>query len=117
MKRLLLLAPVVAVTACLAACGSSSGPARDASLPIVYVSSQRAPADIAECLQEHLSRVRVSHVGTTTELAVGSNSNASYFVTLTPTSTGSVIKVMQPANGSDDPPEPEMRLDIARCAT
>jgi hypothetical protein len=117
MKRLLLLAPAIAVTACLAACGSSSGPARDASLPIVYVSSPRAPADIAECLQDRLSRVRVSHVGAATELAVGSGSNPSYFVTLTPTNTGSVIKVMQPANASDDPPEPEMRVDIARCAT
>src|ERR1700743_3801244 len=116
MKRLLLLAPVVAVTACLTACGSSSGPARDASIPIVYVSSQRAPADIANCLQENLSPVRVSHIGTATELSVGSSSNPSYLVTLTPTNTGSVIKVMQPANSSDDPPEPEMRHDIASCA-
>jgi hypothetical protein len=117
MKRLLLLAPAVAVTACLTACGSSSGPARDASIPIVYVSSSRAPADISDCLQEHLSRVRVSHVGAATELAVGSDSNTSYFITLTPTNTGSVIKVMHPANVPDDPPEPEMRVDIARCAT
>jgi hypothetical protein len=38
-------------------------------------------------------------------------------VTLTPSNTGSVIKVMHPANAPDDPPEPEMRFDIARCAT
>ncbi|MGF6571687.1 hypothetical protein SAMN05443245_5401 [Paraburkholderia fungorum] len=119
MKRLLLLAPAVAltaVTACLTACGSS-GPTRDASIPLVYVSSQRAPADIANCLEGRLSRVRTSHAGIATQLAVGSDSNNSYFVTLTPTNTGSVIKVMHPANAPDDPPEPEMRFDIARCAT
>jgi hypothetical protein len=120
MKRLLLLAPsavaLAAVTACLSACGSS-GPTRDASVPIVYVSSQRVPADIAECLEGRLSRVRTSHAGIATQLAVGSDSNHSYFVTLTPTNNGSVIKVMHPANAPDDPPEPEMRFDIARCAT
>ena len=84
---------------------------------MVYVSSQRAPADIADCLEGRLSRVRMSHVGIATELAVGSDSNNSYFVTLTPINTGSVIKVMHPANAPDDPPEPEMRFDIARCAT
>jgi hypothetical protein len=116
MERLLLLTCAVAVIASLAACGSS-GPARDASLPIVYVSSQRAPADIAECLQSRLPRVRMSQVGTATQLAVGSDSNNSYFVTLTPHNAGSVIKVMHPANAPDDPPEDEMRFDIARCAT
>jgi hypothetical protein len=120
MKRLLLPASatvvITAVTACLTACGSS-GPTRDASIPLVYVSSQRAPADIAGCLEQRLSRVRTSHAGIATQLAVGSDSNNSYFVTLTPTNTGSVIKVMHPANAPDDPPEPEMRFDIARCAT
>ena len=123
MKRLFLLAPVVsvvsvvAVTACLTACGSSSGPIRDASQPMMYVSSQRAPAYIADCLESHLSRMRLSNVGGATEIAVGSDSNNSYFVTLTPYNAGSVIKVMHPANAPDDPPEPEMRFDIARCAT
>ncbi|MGF6771723.1 hypothetical protein P3T18_004210 [Paraburkholderia sp. GAS199] len=117
MKRIFLAVPVVALTAALAACGSSSGPARDASLPLVYVSSQRTPAYIANCLQDRLSRVRASSVGGATELAVGSDSNNSYFVTLTPSNSGSVIKVMHPANAPDDPPEPEMRFDIARCAT
>lgn len=113
MKKLLLLAPVVL----LAACGSSGGPARDASQPMMYVSSQRAPADIADCLQDRLSRVRMSRAGGATEIAVGSDSNNSYFVTLTPLNAGSVIKVMRPANAPDDPPEAEMRFDIARCAT
>jgi hypothetical protein len=117
MKRLLLLAPAAAVTAFLAACGSSSGPARDASLPMIYVSSQRSPADISDCLESKLSRVRMSRVGAATEIAVGPDSNNSYFVTLTPSNAGSVIKVMHPANAPDDPPEPEMRVDIARCAT
>jgi hypothetical protein len=116
MKRLLLLTPA-AVTAFLAACGSSSGPARDASQPMMYVSSQRAPAYVADCLESKLSRVRMSRVGDATEIAVGSDSNNSYFVTLTPFNAGSVIKVMHPANAPDDPPEPEMRVDIARCAT
>ncbi|SIT48948.1 conserved hypothetical protein [Paraburkholderia ribeironis] len=117
MKKLLLLTPVVAVMASLAACGSSSGPARDASQPMMYVSSQRAPAYIADCLEGRLPRVRVSHVGAATELAVGADSNNSYFVTLTPLNAGSVIKVMHPANAPDDPPEAELRFDIARCAT
>jgi hypothetical protein len=116
MKRLLLITAAVAVIASLAACGSS-GPTRDASVPMIYVSSQRAPAYIADCLESRLPRVRTSHVGTGTELAVGSDSNNSYFVTLTPLNAGSVIKVMRPANAPDDPPEPEMRVDIARCAT
>ncbi|WGS52310.1 sugar ABC transporter ATPase [Paraburkholderia sp. D15] len=117
MNRLFLLAPVAVVTACLAACGSSSGPIRDASQPLMYVSSQYAPAYIANCLESRLSRVRMSNVGGATELAIGSDSNNSYFVTLTPYNAGSVIKVMHPANAPDDPPEPELRFDIARCAT
>jgi hypothetical protein len=86
-------------------------------VPLLYVSSQRAPASIAQCLKDRLPRVRVSQVGLATELAVGSDSNNSYFVTLTPLNAGSVIKVMRPANAPDDPPEEEMRFDIARCAT
>lgn len=82
----------------------------------MYVSSQRPPADIADCLQIRLPRVRTSHVGTATQLAVGSDSNNSYFVTLTPQNAGSVIKVMHPANAPEDPPEAELRFDIARCA-
>src|SRR5579871_2739817 len=108
MKRLLLLAPAVAITACLAACGSSSGPARDASAPLVYVSSARTPASIASCLEDRLSRVRTSHVGNEIQLAIGSYSNNSYFVTLTPVNGNTVIKVMRPANAPDDPPEEEM---------
>jgi uncharacterized protein (DUF2062 family) len=116
MKRLLLAPAAVAIAVALTACGSS-GPTRDASIPLVYVSSQRAPADIAYCLEGRLSRVRTSRAGIATQLAVGTDSNNSYFVTLTPTNTGTVIKVMHPANAPDDPPEPEMRFDIARCAT
>lgn len=120
MKRTFLLAPaVVAIAiATLAACGSSSGPAaRDASQPMIYVSSQRAPAYIAHCLESRLSRAHVSRVGSATEIAVGSSSNNSYFVTLTPSNAGSVIKVVRPVDAPDDPPEEEMRFDIARCVT
>lgn len=84
---------------------------------MLYVSSQRSPSYISDCLQGRLSRVRVSSVGSATLLAVGSGSNTSYFVTLTPQNAGSTIKVMHPANAPDDPEEPEMRFDIARCAT
>jgi hypothetical protein len=84
---------------------------------MMYVSSQRSPSYISDCLQGRLSRVRTSSIGNATQLAVGSGSNTSYFVTLTPQNAGSVIKVMRPANAPDDPPEPEMRFDIARCAT
>ncbi|WP_143808977.1 hypothetical protein [Paraburkholderia susongensis] len=117
MKRLLLLTSAVAITATLAACGSSSGPARDASAPLVYVSSSRTPASIAACLKDRLPRVRTSQAGATTELAVGSDSNNSYFITLTPLNGSTTIKVMHPANAPADPPEEEMRFDIARCAT
>lgn len=117
MKRLLLLAPAVAITATLAACGSSSGPARDASAPLVYVSSPRTATSIATCLQDRLSRVRTSQAGDSTELAVGADSNNSYFITLTPLNGNTVIKVMRPANAPNDPPEEELRFDIARCAT
>jgi hypothetical protein len=113
MKKLLFLAPVALA---LAACGSS-GPTRDASQPLVFVTSQRSASYISACLQDRLSRVRASSVGGATELAVGSDSNTAYFVTLTPVSAGAVVKVMRPANAPDDPPEPEMRFDIARCAT
>ncbi|SDH97181.1 hypothetical protein SAMN05216466_115123 [Paraburkholderia phenazinium] len=84
---------------------------------MVFVTSARTTADITECLESRLSRVRASSVGGATELAVGSDSNTAYFVTLTPVNSGSQIKVMRPANAPDDPPEPEMRFDIARCAT
>ncbi|MBC8747405.1 hypothetical protein [Paraburkholderia podalyriae] len=117
MKRPLLLATAVAFTATLTACGSSGGPARDASAPLVYVSSSRTPASIAACLEERLPRVRTSHAGAATELAVGSDSHNSYFVTLTPLNGSTVIKVMRPADAPDDPPEEEMRFDVARCAT
>lgn len=84
---------------------------------MVFVTSQRTPSYITECLESRLSRVHASSVGGATELAVGSDSDTAYFVTLTPVSAGSVVKVMRPANAPDDPPEPEMRFDIARCAT
>nr|WP_233834307.1 hypothetical protein [Paraburkholderia sp. ZP32-5] len=117
MKRLLLLTPAIAITAVLTACGSSSGPARDASVPMVYVSSSRTVDSIATCLEDRLPRVRTSRAGNATELAVGADSNNSYFVTLTPLNGSTVIKVMHPANAPDDPPESELRFDIARCAS
>ncbi|MGF6297902.1 hypothetical protein [Paraburkholderia podalyriae] len=71
-KRTFLLAPAAVAIATLAACGSSNGPsARDASKPMIYVSSQRARVYIASCLESRLSRVRLSRVGSATEIAVG----------------------------------------------
>lgn len=51
------------------------------------------------------------------ELVVGSRSDASYLVTLIPSGSGSVIRVTHGASTSDDPPEPELRFDVARCTT
>ncbi|WP_376776519.1 MULTISPECIES: hypothetical protein [Paraburkholderia] len=66
MKRTFLLAPAAVAIATLAACGSSNGPsARDASQPMIYVSSQRARVYIASCLECRLSRVRLSQKATT----------------------------------------------------
>ncbi len=115
MKRLLLLVSTVLV----AACGSSGGvpkPKTASTGPMMYVSSQRSPADIASCLKDRLSRVQTSRNNGATELAVGSSSHSSYFVTLTPSGRGSVIEVLRPGDSPEDPPEPELRFDIARCA-
>lgn len=113
MKRLLLLAPAVL----LAACGSSGSVSTTRSAePIIYVSSPRSPADIASCLSGRLPRVHTARINGATELTVGSSSNSSYFVTLTPSGQGSVIKVLHPEGSPEDPPEPEMRFDVARCA-
>lgn len=113
-KTLVAAVPV----ALLAACGSTPTPsdeASDAAAPMVYVSSQRSPASIANCLEDRLPRVRASRDGKTTQLAVGSSSNASYVVTLTPSGRGSVVRVTHDPSASDDPPEDEMRFHIARC--
>ncbi|WP_228979310.1 sugar ABC transporter ATPase [Paraburkholderia gardini] len=113
MKRLLLLLPV----AVLAACGSSgSTPKTGSTGPMMYVSSHRSTADVASCLVSRLSRVETSGANGSTELTVGSSSHSSYFVTLTPSGHGSVIKVLRPDDSPEDPPEPELRFDIARCA-
>jgi hypothetical protein len=114
-KFLLLLAPAALA---LAACGSS-GPTRDASQPLVFVTSQRTHgSDITECLESRL----VAGAG-----LVGGRRNRTGrrlgfgHRVLRHVDAGqrwdSVIKVMRPANAPDDPPEPEMRFDIARCAT
>jgi len=112
MKRLLLLAPLAFV----AACGSSRGPeAGAAGEPMVYVSSARGTGDIARCLDSRLSRVHVAKGNGATQLTIGSSSHASYFITLTPSGRGSVVKVVRGA--SEDPPEEELRFAIARCTT
>ena len=48
---------------------------------------------------------------------MGSRSDAAYFVTLTPNGYGSVIRVTHGASASNDPPEEELRFDVARCTT
>jgi len=83
---------------------------------MIYVSSPRSADYIASCLTGRLPRVQAERINGSTELTVGSGSHGSYFVTLTPSGRGSVIKVLHPADAADDPPEPEMRFDIARCA-
>ncbi len=83
---------------------------------MIYLSSQRSPSSIASCLEDRLSRVQSSREGSATELTVGSSSHASYYVELLPSSQGSVVRVTHPADASNDPPEEELRFDIARCA-
>lgn len=112
-RRLFAVAPFLLV----AACGSnppSGASASDGHAPMVYVSSAHSPASIASCLEHRLPRARESRQGNATELNVG---NGSYFVTLTPSSYGSVIRVIQNASHGGNPPESEMRFHIARCAT
>jgi hypothetical protein len=113
MKRLLLLAPTLIV----AACGSSHGPTTSSTEPMVYAKSAIPARQIASCLEDRLSRVHETTVGSSTELTIGSSSSPSYIVTLTPASGGAVIKVTRPADASDDPPEPELRYAVARCTT
>ncbi|CAM2197320.1 exported protein of unknown function [Paraburkholderia kururiensis] len=117
MKKSFLLAPSLL----LAACGSPSGPQQNAAVangptPMIYVSSMHAPASISRCLENRLGRVHESRANGATELEVGSRSNASYFVTLTPSANGSVVRVVHPDNAPNDPPEEEMRFHVARCA-
>jgi hypothetical protein len=83
---------------------------------MIYASSPRSAADIASCLSARLPHVHSARVNGATELTVGSSSHSSYFVTLTPSGHGSVIKVLHPEGSPEDPPEPEMRFDVARCA-
>ncbi|HTH61340.1 MAG TPA: sugar ABC transporter ATPase [Paraburkholderia sp.] len=117
MTRLAQTLAAVVPVAVLAACGSTPMPPDEASAdaPMVYVSSLRSPSSIASCLKDRLPRVRTSKDGQATELAVGSSSHASYFVTLTPSSSGSVVRVTHDPSASNDPPEGEMRFHIARC--
>ncbi|PCE33008.1 putative periplasmic lipoprotein [Burkholderia ubonensis] len=111
MKRFLLLLPATAV---LAACGSaptSESAAESGAQAMIYVSSQRPADAIANCLDSRLSDVQRSHHGGVTDITVGSRS---YFVTLTPSGSGSVIKVVR--GTASEPPEEAMRFAIARCA-
>ncbi len=84
---------------------------------MIYASSARSASSIASCLEDRLPRVRTAREGETTRMSVGSSSNASYFVTLTPSGYGAVIRVVHGAAESSDPPEEAMRFAIARCTT
>jgi hypothetical protein len=104
--------------ALIAACGSTPPPGTASNgEPLIYVSSTHSPSSIASCLEDRLPDVSESQNGNATELSVGSRSDASYIVTLTPSEYGSVIRVMHGTSSSYDPPEPELRFDVARCAT
>jgi len=113
-RRLLAASPLFLI----AACSSTPPPGAAASdEPMIYVSSMHSASSIASCLEDRLPHVHASKSGSATELSVGSRSDASYFVTLTPSGYGSVIRVIHGTSRSDDPPEPELRFDVARCAT
>ena len=115
MKRFLLLAPAAVL---LASCGSApiAPPPQLASQPpMLYVSSQRAPEDIASCLDNRLPRVRKSTENDITTISIGSRAKSAYYVWLTPSSQGTTVKVLHPEGSSDDPPETDVRFAIARC--
>ncbi|POR52177.1 hypothetical protein B0G62_105145 [Paraburkholderia eburnea] len=103
--------------ALIAACGSSPSSTASNGETMIYASSARSPSSIASCLEDRLSSVHEARNGNAMELSVGSRSEASYFVTLTPNGYGSVIRVTHGASSSDDPPEAELRFDVARCTT
>lgn len=118
MKTLALRLLAATPLALLAACGStpSSSTASNGET-MIYASSARSASSVASCLEDRLPHVHTSRDGDTTELSVGSRSDASYFVTLTASGHGSVIRVTHGASASNDPPEEELRFDVARCAT
>lgn len=101
--------------ALVAACGSSPPNTSLDDDAMVYASSARSPSSIASCLRSYLPHTHESHSGNTTELAIGSSD--SYFVTLTPNGSGSVIRVTHAASSSNDPPEENLRFAVARCVT
>ncbi|MBN3854150.1 sugar ABC transporter ATPase [Paraburkholderia sp. Ac-20340] len=112
-ERLIAIVPLALV----AACGSSPSSTASNGETMIYASSARSPSSIANCLEDRLSSVHESRNGNSMELVVGSRSDASYLVTLIPSGSGSVIRVTHGASTSDDPPEPELRFDVARCTT
>jgi len=109
MKRFLLLLPAALLSACGTAPSSDSA-ASSGAAPMMYVSSQRPAYAIANCLDSRLPGTEQSQHNGVTDIAVGSNS---YFVTLTPSGSGSVVKVVR-GSGSE-PPEETMRFALARC--
>ncbi|CAB3752229.1 sugar ABC transporter ATPase [Burkholderia sp. MSh2] len=111
MKRFLLLLPAALLAACGSAPSSDPSSASTGDAPMIFVSSQRPAYAIAECLDGRLSGTEQSQHNGVTDIAVGSNS---YFVTLTPSGNGSVIKVVR--GSGNEPAEEAMRFAIARCA-
>lgn len=103
--------------ALIAACGSSPSNTAANGETMIYASSARSPSSIANCLEDRLSGVHETRNGNATELSVGSRSDASYLVSLTPNGYGSVIRVTHGASSSDNPPEAEFRFAVARCTT
>ncbi|MBZ5791086.1 sugar ABC transporter ATPase [Burkholderia sp. D-99] len=109
MKRFLLLLPAALLAACGSAPSSDSAGSSGAA-PMMYVSSQRPAYAIANCLDSRLPGTEQSQHNGVTDIAVGSNS---YFVTLTPSGNGSVVKVVR--GSGNEPPEEAMRFALARC--
>lgn len=77
---------------------------------MVYVSSARPADAIADCFNTRLSAIEESQHNGVIDITVGSRS---YFVTLTPSSNGSVVKVVR--GSGNEPAEEVMRFVIARC--
>jgi hypothetical protein len=114
LRCLLAASPLVLIVGC----GSTPRPGATANGErMIYASSARSPESIASCLEDRLPGVHESTSGNETDLSIGSGSDASYFVTLKPSGYGSVVSVTRGGSSSGEPPEPELRFDVARCTT
>jgi hypothetical protein len=123
-----LLAIAVSVVAALTACGTTSPNGTQTSTsasaqqtpgpaPLIYFQSKRPPSSISSCLASRISGLQKHVANGTTDLTTGGRSgHYAWLIELTPSGSGSVVKVQKSPGDDDSVPEPEMRFDIARCS-